>query len=64
MNVHQNAKLTSAGRALLVERLLARERAEDVAREMGVSRRTALKWKKRFREEGAAGLECRSSRPH
>ena len=64
MNVHQNAKLTPAGRALLVERLLAGERTEDVAREMGVSRRTAFKWKKRYREEGEAGLEDRSSRPH
>jgi transposase InsO family protein len=30
----------------------------------GVSERTAFKWLARFREEGVAGLEDRSSRPH
>jgi len=34
------------------------------AREGGVSRRTALKWKQRFKQEGMAGLRDRSSRPH
>jgi transposase InsO family protein len=42
----------------------AGERAEVVAREMGVSRRTAFKWLKRYRKEGEKGLEDRSSRPH
>ena len=64
MNVHKNAKLTPAGRAVLVRRIEAGERVEVVAAEMGVSRRTAFKWLKRFREEGEAGLEDRSSRPH
>lgn len=64
VNVHKNAKLTPAGRAVLVERIEAGERAEVVAREMCVSRRTAFKWLKRYREEGEAGLEDRSSRPH
>lgn len=45
MKIHKDAKLTSAGRALLVERPLAGEQTEDVAREMRVSRRTAFKWK-------------------
>ena len=63
VNVHKNAKLTPAGRAVLVRRIESGERAEAVAREMGVSRRTAFKWLKRFREEGEAGLEDRSSRP-
>ena len=31
---------------------------------MGVSRRTAFKWLRRWREEGEAGLEDRSSAPH
>ena len=31
---------------------------------MGVSRATVYKWLRRFREEGVAGLEDRSSRPH
>ena len=64
MNVHKNAKLTPAGRALLVKRLERGERAEVVAREMGVSRRTAFKWLKRHREEGEEGLRDRSSTPH
>lgn len=64
VNVHKNAKLTPAGRALLVRRLEAGEKAEVVAAEMGVSRRTAFKWQKRYREEGEAGLTDRSSRRH
>ena len=63
VNVHKNAKLTPAGRALLVQRLLAGERAEVVAREMGVSRRTAFKWLKRYRQEGEEGFRDRSSKP-
>lgn len=55
--------MTPAGRSLLVERLLAGERGEDGAREMGVSRRTAFKWKKRFWEEEPARLADRSYRP-
>jgi transposase InsO family protein len=31
---------------------------------MGISRATAHKWLRRFREEGVAGLQDRSSRPH
>ena len=64
MNVHKNAKLTPAGRAVLVKRIEAGERVGVVAREMGVSRRTVYKWLKRFREEGEVGLRDRSSRPH
>ncbi len=64
MNVHKNAKLTPAGRAVLVKRVLAGEPVEVVTREMGVSRRTGFKWLKRFREEGEEGLLDRSSRPH
>ncbi|MCK5448953.1 MAG: helix-turn-helix domain-containing protein, partial [Gemmatimonadetes bacterium] len=64
MNMHKNAKLTPAGRALLVERIEGGERAEVVAGEMGVSRRTAFKWLKRSREEGEDGLRDRSSTRH
>ena len=64
MNVHKNAKLTPAGRALLVNRIERGERADVVAREMRVSRRTAFKWLKRYRAEGEAGLRDRSSTPH
>jgi len=65
MNMHQNARLTPAGREELVRRVL-----EDclpmkvVGRQMGVSRRTVWKWVSRYRREGRAGLMDRSSRPH
>ncbi|WP_031183919.1 helix-turn-helix domain-containing protein, partial [Streptomyces seoulensis] len=35
-----------------------------VAAEMGISRATAHKWIRRWRTEGEAGLQDRSSRPH
>lgn len=39
-------------------------RVEEAAHAAGVSVRTAYKWLKRFRQEGAEGLADRSSRPH
>lgn len=64
MNVHKNAKLAPAGRALLVQRVVQGERVAAVARAFGVSPRTAGKWCRRWHQEGAAGLVDRSSRPH
>lgn len=62
---HGKAKLTPAGRLLLVERI---ERdgwpPAHAAAMAGVSRATAYKWLKRWRSEGVAGLKDRSSRPH
>jgi transposase InsO family protein len=63
VNVHKNAKLTPAGRALLVERVRKGEPVREVAAGMGVSVRTVYKWLRRWKEEGEAGLEDRSSRP-
>lgn len=64
MNVHKSARLTPAGRALLVRRVLEEGfSASEVALAMGVSARTAYKWISRFRHEGEAGLQDRSSRP-
>jgi len=63
VNVHKNAKLTPAGRALLVERMVRGERQGAVARAFGVSRRTAGKWLQRWRAEGVPGMTDRSSRP-
>ena len=64
MNLHKHARLTPRGRALLVERVLEHGlRVEEAAHAAGVSVRTAYKWLQRFREEGAAGLLDRSSRP-
>ena len=64
MNVHKNAKLTPAGRAELVKRVLCESQSvKEVGRAMGVSRRTVYKWVRRFEAEGVRGLEDRSSRP-
>jgi transposase InsO family protein len=61
---HARAKLTVFGRQLLVDRVLIDGwKPEDAAKAMGVSRQTAYKWLRRFRDEGPAGLEDRSSAP-
>ncbi|WP_129339954.1 IS481 family transposase [Cellulomonas endophytica] len=56
-------RLSPWSRLQLVERVLAGRPAAHVAAEMGVSRATAYKWLRRFRAEGVAGLQDRSSRP-
>jgi transposase InsO family protein len=62
---HGKAKLTPAGRLLLVERIEQDGWPAAHAAEMaGVSRATAYKWLARWRAEGIAGLRDRSSRPH
>ena len=64
MNSHKNARLTAAGRAVLVRRVLEKnESIPSVARGMGVSERTVKKWLARYRGQGMAGLLDRSSRP-
>ena len=64
MNVHKNARLTAFGRERFVkqvsERVLTPAAASAAA---GVSVRTIYKWLSRFRNEGAAGLCDRRSRP-
>jgi transposase InsO family protein len=61
---HARAKLTPFGRLLLVGRVLEQGWPVAHAAELqGVSRATAYKWLRRYREEGMAGLEDRSSRP-
>ncbi len=61
---HARAKLTTFGRQLLVDRVLVDGwKPHDAAKAMGVSRQTAYKWLRRFREEGPCGLEDRSSAP-
>ena len=62
--LHRTAKLTPFGRQLLVDRILIEGWPPATAAEMlGVSRATAYKWLRRYRDEGAAGLEDRSTRP-
>ncbi len=64
MRLHPNARLTPSARRLLVDRVdtecwpVAR-----AARAAGVSRQTAYKWLRRFREGGTRALGDRSSRP-
>jgi transposase InsO family protein len=63
-NPHQNARMTPLGRVEMVRRIVEEGRpVADVAAGFGVSERTGRKWLARFRAEGAAGLENRSSRP-
>jgi transposase InsO family protein len=64
VNVHKNAKLAPAGRALLVQRVVVeRTRRRAVAAAFGVSERTVSKWVGRWRGEGVGGLQDRPSRP-
>ena len=61
---HPNARLTVHGRLILVERIESGWPVGQAARAAGVSRQTAGKWARRFRESGEAGLVDASSRPH
>ena len=62
---HAKAKLTPAGRLLLVRRVLDENWPPAHAAAMaGVSRQTVHKWLRRYRDEGIAGLEDRSSVAH
>jgi transposase InsO family protein len=61
---HRRARLTQFGRLLLVTRVLEEGwPVTSAAESMGVSRATAHKWIRRFREEGPSGLVDRSSAP-
>lgn len=61
---HANARLNLYGRALLVRRVVVDQRpVSHVAKELGVSRQCAHRWVSRYRLQGAAGLQDRSSRP-
>ena len=48
----------------MIERIASGRPIAHVAAEMGVSRKTADKWWRRWITEGEVGLEDRSSRPH
>lgn len=61
---HRRARLTPFGRLLLVGRVLEEGWSVAAAAEsMGVSRATAHKWLRRFKDEGPEGLQDRSSAP-
>jgi transposase InsO family protein len=64
MNVHQHARMTVHGRALLVSRVRQEGwRVVDAAQAAGVSERTAYKWLARYRAGGERMLHDRSSAP-
>jgi transposase-like protein len=64
MNMHKNARLTPRGRERIVRQAESGQTLEAVAEAVGVCPRTARKWVDRYRREGLAGLQDRSSRPH
>jgi transposase InsO family protein len=61
---HRNARLTLHGRRLLIHRVHTGRPVAHVAAELGISRTTAHKWVRRYRDHGDPGLTDRSSRPH
>jgi transposase InsO family protein len=58
---HANARLTPAGRLIMVQRIQSGRAVAHVASEMGISRTAAWRWWRRFREHGPAGLVDRPS---
>jgi transposase InsO family protein len=65
MNAHKNARTTPFGRAVMVRRVLEEGcSVTAVAATFAISTRTVRKWLARFRSEGDAGLQNRSSAPH
>jgi transposase InsO family protein len=64
MNVHKNARLTPRGRERIVRQVESGQTPEAISKAAGVCPRTVRKWVERYRREGLAGLQDRSSRPH
>lgn len=61
---HRNARTIVYARRLIVERFLAGWAPPRIAEQLGISTTTVHKWIDRYRDEGRAGLEDRSSSPH
>ena len=65
MDYHHHARLTIHSRERLAQKVLAGEVSlNSAAAEFKLSRQSAAKWVRRFREGGLAALQDRSSRPH
>jgi transposase InsO family protein len=65
MDYHHNARLTIYSREQLAKKVLQGERSlRSAAAECKLSRQTAAKWVRRFREGGSPALRDLSSRPH
>jgi transposase InsO family protein len=63
MDIHENARLTPRGRERMVNMVLGGQTPKAVSEAVGVCPRTVRKWVERYRAEGLAGLQDRSSRP-
>lgn len=63
MMSHKNSKLTARGRLAMVKRLERGESGRAIAADLGLAVSNVYRWWARYREEGAAGLADRSSRP-
>jgi transposase len=64
MKIHANAKLGPKGRLVMCRRVVEEGWSlAEAAEAAGVSERTCRKWVDRYRVEGEAGLEDRSSAP-
>jgi len=65
MDYHHHARLTIYSREHLARSVVeGRLSLCEAAAEHGLSRQSAAKWVRRYREQGVAGLKDRSSRPH
>ncbi|HET9406318.1 MAG TPA: IS481 family transposase [Candidatus Sulfotelmatobacter sp.] len=65
MDLHQNARLSFRRREELVQLIVIQKvTLNAAAAAFNVSRKTAAKWARRYRQLGQAGLYDRSSRPH
>lgn len=65
MDYHHHARLTMHGREQMCSSVVeGRLGLCAAAAEYKLSRQTASKWVRRYREQGVAGLQDRSSRPH
>jgi transposase len=65
MEHHYHARLTIVRREELAKRVVeGRLRLKEAEAEFKLSRQSAAKWVRRYREQGVAGLRDRSFRPH
>jgi transposase InsO family protein len=60
---HRNARLTPYARRKIAELVEAGHKPGEVAKQFHVSRTSVYKWVRRWKTEGEAGLQGRSSRP-
>jgi len=64
MDIHKNARLTPRGREHMINIVASGQTPKAVSAAVGVCPRTVRKWVGRYKAEGLAGLQDRSSRPH